>query len=590
MRWLAVALMVLAVGPGGGFAHAAAPETREDVWEGQLKVRQGVELRLVIHAVKNAGGALTGSLDSPDQGANGLKLDEIAIDGTTLKFRIGTLNASYEGKLNAAGNEAEGTFEQAGVKLALKLRKTDRPAGGKIVGKEQIWEGKLSLGAGLSLRIALHVGKDEKGDTIATFDSLDQGAKGLPVSSIAINDKTLTFELKSLGGKFEGKLNATGDEATGTWRQGAAELPLTLKKTEKLSTLKRPQTPRGPFPYRSEDVTYQNAAGGVTLAATLTLPQGAGPFPAVILISGSGAQDRDETLFEHKPFLVLADTLTRRGLAVLRVDDRGVGGSTGKIATSTSDDFAGDVLAGVAYLKSRKEIAPQAIGLLGHSEGGIIAPIVASRAPEIAFIVLLAGTGLPGDAILERQGQLILKVNGADEETLRWQREAQKTLIAIVKSESDPKVIRAKAEEVSKQLVATMPASIKPKDESTDGSDAARTLANALRSLETPWFRYFLTYDPRPTLEKVRCPVLALVGEKDLQVEPKENLAAIESAIKKGGNTDVTALEVPGVNHLFQTCETGAPGEYAAIEETIAPAALRTIGDWITRHLPPPVK
>ena len=367
-----------------------------------------------------------------------------------------------------------------------------------------------------------------------------------------------------------------GDEAVGTFTQGGAKLPLTFKKTDKVSELRRPQTPKPPFPYKIENLTYQNETAKIKLAGTLTLPQGEGPFPAVILISGSGAQDRDETIFEHRPFHVLADALTRRGIAVLRVDDRGVGGSTGSVATSTSDEFAGDVMAGIAILKSRSDIDPHKIGLIGHSEGGIIAPIVAARSNDVAFIVLLAGTGLPGDEILFMQGRLISKVMGASEKDLDRQKELQKRLFDIVKTERDT----AKSGPAIRQAVKKLLSELTP-EERKEAGDLEATTETQIKQLDTPWFRFFLSFDPRPTLEKVRCPVLALNGEKDLQVPPKEDLAEIAKALKKGGNTRVTTMELPGLNHLFQTCKTGAVSEYSEIEETIAPQALKVIGDWV---------
>lgn len=227
-----------------------------------------------------------------------------------------------------------------------------KPVGTKPTA-EQVWEGKLSVGAGMNLRIVVHIGKSADGKQTATMDSPDQGARGLKVDTVALDKTTLAFEMKALMGKYDGKLNAEGSEAAGTWTQAGHSFPLTLKKTDKVTELRRPQTPKAPFPYKVVEVNYPNKSGGVTLAGTLTEPEGSGPFPALILISGSGAQDRDETIFEHKPFLVLADALTRRGVAVLRLDDRGVGGSTGTTFQSTSEDFAGDVLAGIAFLKTR---------------------------------------------------------------------------------------------------------------------------------------------------------------------------------------------------------------------------------------------
>jgi pimeloyl-ACP methyl ester carboxylesterase len=308
----------------------------------------------------------------------------------------------------------------------------------------------------------------------------------------------------------------------------------------------------------------------------LTLPVGNGPFPAVILISGSGAQDRDETLFQHKPFLVLADALTRRGVAVLRVDDRGVGGSSGSTSQSTSEDFAGDVVAGIAFLKARPDIDAHKIGLIGHSEGGLIAPLVAGRSPDVAFIVLMAGTGMPGADVMYQQGRLILKTLGADEKTIERQRSLQQRLFAIIATEKDHGRSIARLREEAKKIVSELPEADRKNARAVEAEVEAQIIG-----VDSPWFRFFLTFDPRTAFRQVHCPVLALNGEKDLQVAPKENLSEIEKALKEAGNMRVTIRELPGLNHLFQTCKTGAVAEYAIIEETIAPAALKVIGDWV---------
>ncbi len=390
----AIVMGLLLVAPAG---RAAEPNGKESVWEGMLKVRPGVELHLLVHLASADGVNPTGTLDSPDEGFKELKLSSITLDKSRLAFELKVSGAKYDGKLNAGGTEAVGSWTQRGTSTPLTLIKKDRATPEpKVVGKEQIWEGKLAAGAGIEFRLVVRLAKTESGELLGTFESPDQGAQKLKLSAVTLDKSRLAFELKLAGAKYEGTLNAEGTEATGSWSQGGAKLPLTFKKTEKIAEIRRPQTPKPPYPYKSEAVTYSNKAGGVTLAGTLTTPSGPGRFPAMILISGSGAQDRDETIFLHKPFLVLADTLTRRGVAVLRVDDRGVGGSTGSISESTSEDFAGDVLAGIAFLKSRPEIDTKKIGLAGHSEGGIIAPMVAARSNDVAFIVLLAGTGLPG--------------------------------------------------------------------------------------------------------------------------------------------------------------------------------------------------
>jgi uncharacterized protein len=351
------------------------------------------------------------------------------------------------------------------------------------------------------------------------------------------------------------------------------------KAAPKTGRMKKPQEPDRPYPYLDEEVSYQNNSAGITLAGTFTRPKEGGPFAAVLLITGSGKQDRDETIMGHKPFLVLADFLTRKGIAVLRVDDRGAGQSTGNFATSTSADFATDVEAGIAYLKSRADVDPKRIGLVGHSEGGMIAPMVAARNSDVAFIVLLGGQGLTGEEVMVLQGQQILKVQGATEAQLATQLRVQTKLFAIVKAVGDPaereKKLQAAMDDENEKALGK---GVKLSDVQKRGVDAQ------LRMLKGPWLRFFLMYDPREALRKVRCPLLAMVGEKDAQVLPKENSSEIEKALKAGGNGDYTIKEMPNMNHLFQVCKTGDVMEYAKIEETMSPIALDVIGTWILEH------
>jgi hypothetical protein len=343
---------------------------------------------------------------------------------------------------------------------------------------------------------------------------------------------------------------------------------------------KRPQEPKPPFPYKAENVTYSNAAAGAKFAGTLTLPRSGGPFPAVLLITGSGQQDRDESIFGHRPFLVIADYLTRRGIAVLRVDDRGVGGSTGDVAHATSEDFASDVLAGIAYLKSRADIDPRRIGLVGHSEGGLIAPMVARRSPDVAFIVLLAGTGIPGDQILYLQQAAIARQMGASTPTILINRAVEQLLLTAIKRGTDP----AAPDPKSKQPVDDRRAPPPKDDKKPADNEASAAMDKLAKRVGSPWLRFFISYDPRPALREVRCPVLALIGSKDIQVPAKENLPEIEKALKAGGNKNYMVKELPNLNHLFQTCRTGNIDEYGRIEETFAPSALELIADWVSRH------
>lgn len=347
---------------------------------------------------------------------------------------------------------------------------------------------------------------------------------------------------------------------------------------------RRPQEPKRPFPYTTEEVSY--AAGDVKIAGTLTVPQGPGPFPAVLLISGSGPQDRNGASYGHQPLLVIADHLSRHGIAVLRVDDRGVGGSTGNVDEATTADFARDALAGVRFLKSHPRIALDRIGLLGHSEGGVVAPLAASQSPDVAFIVLLAGTGVPGAEIVRRQAELIARAKGVPEEAIQRSQEALRRTFTVLRAEPDRAARTASLRPLGKDLLVTL------------SEDQIKTLGGlgaagdaVIKGIDTPWFRYFIDYDPRPALRKVKVPVLALNGTLDLQVPPDPNLPEIKKALKQAGDRgmrgDVTVRLLPGLNHLFQPATTGSPAEYGVIETTIAPQVLDLVTAWITKRFRP---
>jgi uncharacterized protein len=358
----------------------------------------------------------------------------------------------------------------------------------------------------------------------------------------------------------------------------------------------RPQDPQRPFPYQEQRLFFDNPhAEGVRLAGTLTVPHGDGPFPAVVLVSGSGPQDRDEALAGHRPFLVLADYLTQRGIAVLRYDDRGAFQSTGDFIAATTQDLASDAQAAVEYLGTRDEIDPAKIGIVGHSEGGLIAPMVAVQSPAVAFIVLLAGTGIPGEQLMYLQQALILASQGGDATGIAFIRTRTELFFAVLKQGLDADVAEQRlrqiwndyldgkivppdlsAAETEPILAELATLSVEDKVELT-----RTTLDPQLKELNRPWWTFFLSYDPATALTQVRVPVLALNGDKDLQVPARENLDAIAAALRQGGNPDFSIVELPNLNHFFQTSTTGAPSEYAVIEETFAPVALDILGDWI---------
>lgn len=439
------------------------------------------------------------------------------------------------------------------------------------------WLGVLD--AGLRLRLGLKVQQQADGTLTAKLDSLDQAAYDLPINSITLEDGLVRFVATSLKLSYEGKLTADGSEIIGELKQGTAAFPVTFKRTQQFPTLARAQDPQKPYPYTEEEVSYENTADKVKLAGTLTLPPSKVPVPAVILVTGSGTQDRNETIMGHRPFLVLADHLTRRGIAVLRVDDRGMGGSSKGAATATSENYAGDVLAGIVYLRTRKEINLNQIGLIGHSEGGVIAPIAASKSKDVAFIVMMAGMGQTGrDAIL-MQNDLLTKAAGLAPDVTAKIRKIFEQLFDILKTEQDNTIAEKRMRAVIDAELATM-----TDEQKKSFASVQRTMNIQMPMYLSNWFRYFLLIDPALYLEKVNVPVLALVGEKDLQVPPKENLDLIEAALKKGGNKNYTVVLLPGLNHLFQTSKTGLPSEYGEIEETISPTALQTISDWILKQ------
>jgi uncharacterized protein len=461
------------------------------------------------------------------------------------------------------------------IRLALCLL-LGAPLWAQSGGVEGAWQGTLKAGT-ISLRIGLHVTKEANGSLSSKLDSIDQGAMGLPAQVTTFHEGKLHLELPNLHATFDGTLNADGNEISGTFTQGAA-MPLTFRRVEHVEALNRPQMPRPPFPYNAEDVAYES--GPIHLAGTLTFPKGAGPFPAALLITGSGPEDRDETLFGHKPFLVIADFLTRHGIAVLRLDDRGVGKSTGSSSRATLDDMAGDVLAGVQFLRGRKEIDGSRIGLIGHSEGGIVGPLAASRDPRVAFVVMLAGTGVTGEQVLYLQGELIARAAGAASGAIAENRVVQKMMIDAVRESKDESDATEKMKAGWERLKAAAPAEQRKQMAARDSMIAAQ-----FASIASPELRSFLFYDPAVTLRKVTVPVLAMNGSRDLQVSPRQNLPAIAAALAEAGNQNFTIAELPGLNHLFQHCNDCTIAEYGKLEETLSPSVLEMLAGWIARTL-----
>ena len=433
------------------------------------------------------------------------------------------------------------------------------------------WVGVLAMPAG-NLRLALAISRDSAVQLTVVMTSLDQGNARIP-GQFAMRGDTLIVTMPAVSASYTAILSA--DSLRGMFTQGINTMPLDMGHAAPRPAVMRPQEPRPPFPYRSHDVRFESVPG-VRLAGTVLLPAGNGPFPAVVFVTGSGPQNRNEELLDHKPFLVIADYLARHGIASLRYDDRGTAQSTGVFGASTSADFAQDAEAAVHFLRMESGIARNRIGIVGHSEGGLIAPMVAARSADVAFIVLLAGPGVPGDSILLLQNALIAAASGVRPAMVQRDREVNRRLLDAIKVSRDSADAVVRIGEVSRSMVAA-----RPGDEQALVTRQVGALSAVYLS---PWMRYFIPYDPRPALRRVHVPVLALGGTLDLQVPYAENLGAIEGALKAAGNRDYRVVSMPGLNHLFQTAVTGSPAEYSAISETFSPAALAVIGEWINQR------
>ncbi|MEM7247734.1 MAG: alpha/beta fold hydrolase, partial [Acidobacteriota bacterium] len=441
-------------------------------------------------------------------------------------------------------------------------------------GGKESWAGSVTLpgDAGtLDYTVTIEPGAD---GWTGTIDIPAQGAIGVELADVVRTDSELAFRIDQAGADFSHAL--TGDEGSGKLEQSGMTMAGSVRRLQGEEAKQaaegpnRPQKPEGPFPYQQWEVTYKNPKDGTRLAGTLTVPEGKGPFPAAVLITGSGPQDRNESLMGHEPFHVIADHLSRRGIAVLRSDDRGVGESQGDFSAATTHDFVGDARGAIKFLRTLKTIDSKRIGVIGHSEGGLIAPFVAEKERKLAFAVLLAGTGVPGDEILYEQVGAILRASGADEADVKKSQAAQREVM-------DALTRGVPEDELRKQIRAL----IKTQVQGLADDQIDEMVDAQVGTVTSPWFRTFLELDPRPALRRTRCPVLALNGSLDVQVLPDQNLPEIEKALRAGGNRDITIRELPGLNHLFQHATTGGMEEYAVIEETFAPEALEAMTTWI---------
>ena len=584
---LLLSVIVVALLPSVSAAEASVPGVGH--WEGNIVI-PGTPLAIRVD-LEQKDGAWSGTIDIPAQGLRGFRLAKVSVTAFDVSFAMEGIpgDPMFKGKLKGADMGIAGDFTQGGQtfpfqlerKAAQQLKAGDTPQKGLPgSGLAGFWQGSLKPTVVAEMRLALEIVKasDEVYKGVAI--SLDQGAAKMPLTAVTEKAGVVHLEIASVGGEFDGKMSADGSEIAGEWRQSGSKLPLVYKRmSSPAKKTQRPQEPKKPLPYSVEGVVVPNEAANIKLAGTLTLPKTGGPHPAVVLITGSGPQDRDEALMGHRPFLVLADHLTRQGIAVLRCDDRGVGKSTGNFAAATDTDFVEDTLSSVEWLKQRKDIDPKRIGLIGHSEGGVVGPLVAAKQPQdIAFIVMLAGPGVPMERLLVKQAEDMARVSGMGNEGVATLVAMQSQTLALLKTAATQKEAEVMVSNAYAQQIGEI------SDEALKAMGLSRQMPAAqLKTTSSNWFRQLLAYDPAPTLMKLKCPVLAINGEKDVQVAAKENLAAIREALSKGSNADATIIELPKLNHLFQSCTTGAVAEYSEIEETFSPAALKVVSDWVQK-------
>jgi pimeloyl-ACP methyl ester carboxylesterase len=449
------------------------------------------------------------------------------------------------------------------------------------------WNGTLNIAG--QLHLVLHVTQSSTGIYSGALDSPDQNVTGIKCDKVETktdaSGNTLSFAITKLQVSYTGKL-LNDSTLSGTFTQGV-NIPLDFHRSDVpfvAKQINRPQTPKPPFPYKSEEVIYN--ANGLQYGGTITIPQGKGDFPAVLLITGSGQQDRDETIFGHKPFAVLADALTRDGFVVLRVDDRGIGNSTGNFATSTTLDFASDVNASIEYLKTRKEVDDKRVGLLGHSEGGMIAPMVASQRKDIDFIVLLAAPGVKIIDLMAEQNAAVMRSAGIDSPFSEKYKLLYAQLITAIINAPDTAAGKTSALQIINAWQANADSTDLHKLGFYSQNNNVNYINQLMAACSTTWFKYFIQFDPQPYLTKLRkVKVLALNGSKDIQVVSQQNLPAVRSALIEGNTKTFETQELPGLNHLFQTCKACTVTEYGQLEETISPVALQTITNWLNKNV-----
>lgn len=468
-------------------------------------------------------------------------------------------------------------LSRIGLLLGLLLSILMQPIQAEIVAEPDLqgaWVGTLQVGNN-QLRLRFNVSREKDRRYVATMDSIDQGASGIPVSRVSVQQQHVELEIAAAQALYLGEYQQTADKIQGKWQQGGQAFDLILSRQQQED--RKPQDPVKPYPYIEEEISFNNAVAGIQLAGTLTRPANSThAVPAVVLISGSGPQDRDQQLLGHRPFLVMADYLTRQGFAVLRFDDRGIGKSGGTFFQATSLDFASDVGAAVRYLQQRTDIRADQIGLIGHSEGGLIAPIVAQQQAGVSFLVLLAAPGVTGAEVSSNQFKRLLVSQGLNEKTVRYATAIYTNMNKFAAKQNQPTIAGLNA--YYQQQWQALPEDIKQQLLPLGGGTLS---AERLAELQNAWFIYFQQHDPYKWLSKTTLPTLVVYGSKDRQLDADVNLTAIEHALQDAKNSQYKLIRLPGLNHLFQEANTGRWDEYASISQTLSPTLLSNLANWL---------
>lgn len=551
--------------------HGGNPQqqkTETELWFGILSTPVR-EFRFVAELSANQQNS-AGKLRSLDEGNRTFSLTKVTRADGKLSFQLPLTDAAYSSTLDNKGTQSMGTWTQRGQQLPLSLSQVPSVPKRKV---KSLLTGTLN-----AIVQKIEVAFVELKSGKLYFNSVSQNAGGFVATKEVTEDGSVIFRVPGVQGVFEGRyLDKQATKLQGKWSQGLVTLDLTLTKQEHIPEVltptqqtkpRRPQTPKAPFPYTAKEVKIPTADQNVTLGGTLFLPKGE-PKAGMILVSGSGPQDRNETIFDHKPFLVIADHFARQGIATLRYDDRGVAESSGDFSKATSFDLADDAEAAFNFLAEREELAGATLGICGHSEGGLLAPLIAARNRRVNFVILMAAPGVNGKQIILSQGPLLMRAQGVPEHQIDAHRKMQEIILTIIRDNERPD-----AELIAAKIRAALG------DDQTDLSQSIKTSQAAIAQQASPWLRTFLKLDPKQALIDLKCPVLAINGTKDLQVDPVLNLPAIRDTLQAAGNEDVEVNVYPGLNHLFQDCKTGHPVEYGTIEETFNLIPLRRMTSW----------